>query len=92
MRCTSSTYSGVSCRSFNGFCNLLKHAGLLLFILWAYHPEPWSQGALAMTAGWHGAATFTNRTYCEAARSLVPLQTVCLDESVQITKPRSVLR
>ncbi len=87
MRCITPTRRP-SPQCFNGFSRSLKHAGLLLFILWAYHPEPWSVGPIVMTAGWHGAATFTNRTYCEAARPLVPLKTVCLEEALRPT-PRS---
>lgn len=70
----------------------LKPAGLLFFyILWTYHPLPWSFGPLDMTAGWFGLITFQDRDSCEMARlhawnewtSTPGLKTKCLADNVE---------
>jgi len=85
MRRTSSTPGGKS-NGFDGFFSLLKPAGLLVFILWAYNPHTWTFATVTMTSGWFGVATFTKRQYCEAARVQLPdFKTICIGNG---TRPK----
>lgn len=69
-----------------------KAAGLLLFyVLWAYHPAPWSFGPDDMSVGWFAWFAAIDRETCEQARSVAwnswsatpGLKTKCLQDNVE---------
>ena len=71
---------------------MVKLAGLLVFILWAYNPHVWTWATVTMTPGWFGVAAFSKRQYCRAARVQLPtVKTLCIGNGTR-PKPLSTAK